>query len=400
MKHLARANVPTVEAGSFPTSKAPQPPVTQPVSNLLPSDSVSNVGISNTCTSQSITAIEQVMPDIIPTLPSIPHSKPTIATLNGMQPPPPRQAGMKDISLVQSKAFNAVEKQTTGPRTNVSLSTGTTLVAAEGVAIDHSTNAVTRNGSDLTGEVCPDLHVEAQNPCIPRLNGVDNGMILPPRRELPFPKSKPGAQARVLGNSPKQTSTSQHKSEQKAADPAETGQIDSSIKPGRKRPATKATANKRAGPKKPRVATRKNGGKKNNQDEVVVPSVEELLRQPETCLTRRVTRSVSIAISDDFGEEMKSTLAAKKAAPRTARPKKPSSKVPAIVENKRITRSMSIAEPDNISSLEIPETITEQGVPGMFPCTPADQMIKTNTPQSPHMGHRSFSPKRADIGQA
>lgn len=56
MKNLARAHVPTVEAGSFPISKPPPPPP-QPVSNLLPSDSVSNIGLSYAVASHSRAAV-------------------------------------------------------------------------------------------------------------------------------------------------------------------------------------------------------------------------------------------------------------------------------------------------------------------------------------------------------
>lgn len=56
MKNLARAHVPTVEAGSFPISKPP-PPAPQPVSNLLPSDSVSNIGLSYAVASHSRAAV-------------------------------------------------------------------------------------------------------------------------------------------------------------------------------------------------------------------------------------------------------------------------------------------------------------------------------------------------------
>lgn len=160
-----------------------------------------------------------------------------------------------------------------------------------------------------------------------------------------------------------------------------------------KRPATRSATVQQPPAKKTR-ATGRGKGNIRNSAATAVPSVEELLAQPNNVASRRVTRSTSIIANDHL------TTKDDQGGRTAPDPRRTPSKVQALSKNTHITHSTSVSRVDDQPSLEVPETCTGTEVDAVVPCTPADQMIQTHTPRSPGLDNQLSAVKHPITGQA
>ncbi|KIV93167.1 hypothetical protein PV10_04405 [Exophiala mesophila] len=365
MKNLARANVPTVEAGAFPTSKPP-PPAPQSIPNLLPSDSVSNIGLPYSVASRSRGEIHHEVSAHNPR-PSIVSSTVLPASPNQQQPPTPGVSPLKTFPVPKLQTTNA-KIPDSHAYTSVLRSNARTTLDADAV------NETSDGREKLSHVNLPAKPLDAE----------EFGLSLPPKRELPFskPKSKAGQidPSNDADNPPvSQTSVENGLSEDRLP-PSHTQKSN-------KRPAIRISTAKQPPAKRSRATGR---GKANTKDsaEIVVPSVEELLAQPNKVVNRRVTRSASIIARDAISKD------------NPNRQQRPPPKVQSLSKKVHITRSTSISNTDGQPSLEVPETCTGTEGDAAVPCTPAYQMIQTHTPRSPGLVEQSSATKHVITGQA
>lgn len=396
MKVLSRAEVPTVEAGSFPTSK-PQPAQYQP-SNIQPDDSASQIGGLNSGP-QSYATKAPVASEIN----SGPHP-PCISTLTSAPTahtmPPPNFRSI-DHSVGHLPAIQNATNQISGNHSNLSSTTGTTLVPTintlsyrpDGTRGYIGMTAHSEMNNVVAGQVGTN-RCENQQSSTTHLADQSAGLLLPPRRELPFSKPKSPTKGPpphegittaagvtdIMTNSAGDWAIDNPK----MSDPEQ--DLAPSIPAGRaKRAATKTTTKTPA--KKPRVATtrKKPAAKKPAKNDNPVPSVDELLQQPEF---GRMTRSRSIlaaqASNQSLNQQSKGPFrdAGSASTLEQAAPSRDRSKQDVSFP----TRNPVVQE------LEIQETLGEAD--HTFPCTPADQIIQTHTPRPPTMADGPVSPSR------
>ena len=411
MKVLSRADVPTVEAGSFPTTKQ-QPAQYQP-SNIQPDDSASQIGGINS--GPQPYAIKAPVASEINTGPHPPR----ISTLTSAPTPhnmPPPNFRSIDHSFGQLPTIQNPSNRISGNHSNHSSITGTTLVpsiAALGYRADSTRGCTgmmphTEVNNVVSGHIGTNRY-ENQQSSTTRLADQPTGLLLPPRRELPFPKPKSASKAKPpqddIRTATRVTDQITDGPRDRAADNPETKSTEHDLPPSvpagkakGKRAATKTTTKTPA--KKPRVATtrKKSAAKKAAKKDTPIPTVDELLERPEL---GRMTRSRSIlaaeALNKNLNEQLKSPAKDDGVASALSQPSP---------RHDSIRRDISLAASRHVvQDLDSQGTLGEPAQP--FPCTPADQIIQTHTPRpvtvtdnptSPcKQGHRQEEQSQRDI---
>ena len=384
MKVLSRADVPTVEAGSFPATK-PQTIHHPPTTNILPDDSASQIG-GLSCGSQPYAAKAQPRSELNsashPFLISAPIAT---TTAHNMLPPMFRSV---DHPVRQLPIMQTSNNHIGGTRSNLSLITGTTLVPSiNGLNHRHEASRVHSGRAPHSDESNIDSAQVGSNRCETLQSNTTDladqsaGLLLPPRRELPFPKPKSAAEikfphetnataagvADLITNSSKDNAVKGNKKSAPEQDQAP------SIPTGKaKRTATKA-ASKTPAAKKPRVATtrKKPAPKAPPKIEASIPSVDELLQRPEL---GRMTRSRSVLATQYQPQTQNNKQQSKDPAGLAVGGKTP--------PRDRTRQDVSSSSRQGVR----PPLELRKAAPGPdpeFPCTPADQIIQTHTPRPP-----------------
>lgn len=390
MKMLSRANVPTTQAGTFPTRRpqtAPQPMPPNP-HLLTPNDSASQLGVAADLPHTSDYGNNHFAVGASSAL-----TRPVSAAQLSMAPPSYLTGARDSVQYRQlghSSAFGHLQvgqtlsEQTSRPRSNVSLSTATTLVYDKRMPEIQETLTRTEaygNPSASRGRLSPRL-------IDPRLHRQfnaaavvedDSGFALPPKRELPFRKTMSGTDEQTGSLSSSKVSLADGQKEvgklrvppEKAMD--KSGPLNATTVKA-KRPRAPRNASK-----KPRTpAPRKRAGGKSVRAERPVP-VDEMPKQPENGLAGRVPSKRSIT---DTGEvEAEGTtrlgLSPSQRVPLSHKDGEIANR-PLGYQTTRMTRSMSSASFAAQNARGNPEAPTRE-----MPCTPAEQMIVPLTLDSP-----------------
>lgn len=391
MKILSRANVPTVEAGSFPPNR-PQQPVQYPTpTNILPDDSASQIGGCNPVPQSFATNIH-----LGSELNLAPHSMLTqgaTATATAHNMPPPMLRRPSNHSLGQLPTMKNSISRATGNQSNLSVTTGTTLVPPIG-ALSHPLEVNTgyrgRAPQPEVNNIVPaqreahqyetDLHITTN------LTDPSAGLLLPPRRELPFIKAKPATEIRSPHNA-KTTTTgvadpianSSHNGVTEPQDASGRGQDQAaSVNKGKsKRVATK-TGGKPPAAKKPRApaSRKKPPAKRAVKNKTPIPSVEDLLQRSEV---GRWTRSRSLLATQNQSPRHSNSREVEELVGDTMSGNQAVQISPSRESNRQCAESAfrHLAA----TNLEIEKTPMEPD--NAFPCTPADQIIQTHPPRPP-----------------
>ena len=414
MTILSRANVPTVEAGSFPVLRPQTAPRPQPSNFLTPSDSTSQIGIQgHGGISYARAALDHAGGESKSTVSTMFHPQQASTAMNVMPPPAYCPASIEFIHCLfpgqslaseNQQALQSRNDQMGACRSNVSLGTGTTLVSRN-IVRETDFSATHLDVADPCQRLRADRgdgnrrQIDLQAPCQSAMVGATEtsvGLELPPKRELPFARSKlrspsgdknslTASQSEIISTRELVTATNEAMSATLAP-----GKGNRKGK-GKRAPLRAITKDPVA--RKPRsTIARKKTSTKSAQDEKIVPTVEELLQQPGTHLTRRITRAQSIVerhqrqTVTDRGKAAEiansEPLKSSHAESRAANP-------PLAGPTRRITRAAS-------RSLQIPtgethENKADQGL--AFACTPADQIIVPPTPASPTAAAHLLSPR-------
>ncbi|KAK4948679.1 hypothetical protein LTR10_012683 [Elasticomyces elasticus] len=384
MKMLSRANVPTVEAGSFPVHKPQTVPHTAPSNFLTPNDSASQIGSQEDpkpCDQTS--AFPQVTASSTRFLQPASTTRPAMgppayrpSTMDAMQHRPPGDAST-------SGYFST--RQNLAPRSNVSLSTATTLVNSKVNSTIQGTSAEQNaygNATNLQREVGhPGMNATGyqQSMTVP-VDVQDLGLGLPPRRTLPFRKTDSTVDEHLTGAASSEATSINKKNELDHL-PVDPREHDVGAEPvcspqakgKRKRAPVKSTT-----AKKPRATTtRKKAASKGAEDDKPVPTVEELLKQPgSTAFPRTMHQNMETKLLEISDSEPRSTRYAGATMPS------PSLGSP----SRRLTRSASRALV-SVQDQSIAQTGTDTHNATAFPSTPADQMIVQSMPGSPEARH-------------
>ncbi|KAK6386305.1 hypothetical protein LTS17_001880 [Exophiala oligosperma] len=423
MKMLSRANVPTVASGSFPTQ--PKPHHAASANQLTPHDSASQRGFS----SNASTTYEQQHNSVSVTNTSNRISCPSLSAQVSMAPPTFAASALGNPQCDPSKPTSLHDqllpslshrRQPAGPHSHGSLSTATTLVNNRDRPGIHNP----RGRQDMDN-LLPTARPQGKNNYAnaPRGSTVDHefNLGLPPRRNLPFPSvstlpnqvhSAAIPQANVSDDQPRTSAvptTTSNSTRNEAIPPPSPG-----VTGKRKRVAPKSTT-EAAGAKKPRAPakSKKTASRRTAEGDRPVPTVEELLKQPEPIITRRLTRAMSItsAQNDKANNPPQTPLP----VPKSNGAEVPESANPAHDDTGRCP-SLSLGSPSRrhtlrsasrvLSTLEIqtgttrPQTTTIAAADTLandegerirdrdtYPCTPADQIIDVCTPASPSVPH-------------
>lgn len=400
---LSRANVPTVEAGTFPTLKSQTAPRQAPANLVVPDDSASQTGLENANSSQrkhntndAVSSISASRQALIAMPPPQMHRTTQIQPENR---PPAQSVELGNIQISHQDAA-----QPAYPKSNISLSTATTLVPErQGPS---SYNRLSNARGTGVG-----LDARGYNPGrTQRHESPGSATIMhartPARDEKPdHPRQDHAAQltgkdnsyrhhsARIYSRSVGEMLQSQER------EPAHQAQVDHeepSDKPSAKGRAKRSAANTKKAPaaKKPRAATSTKKKTKSSQQDEKVPTVAELLQQPGYSLlpysasiqappmpcaqsiNQKREKTMEIAESEHGAEFRAQSLELGQAT------------------TTRVTRSASRAlaamlpNPDDNQ----PKARSKAGLP---PCTPADQIMATPlTPASP-AGRAHPSPPKA-----
>nr|KAK5442961.1 hypothetical protein LTR18_005638 [Exophiala xenobiotica] len=414
MKMLSRANVPTVEAGSFPAQPKPQHP--PPPIMLTPNDSASQIGTSN----EASTSHSQILG-----FPSL--GRPTIQTFRPAMAPPAYVPSALDNAQSRSAANQSMldqlqtgptlGRQIGGPRSNISLSTATTLVNAK----EHFGMQTTYGRHDVdaylpTSRPPGISHPQAdtksaqQQSNTTRLDPHESSLGLPPRRTLPFRKPEPSLSTSVSTSGsrsirpPKQAQTDSMTVPSVAAeDHPSTAAAGASLQTtGKRKRGPAKTTGKPSAPRKPRAPNKRaKAGSKSTANARPVPTVEELLKQPSPSpsLTRRMTRAMSILSTQHDHDQQPNPIEAEPAEPKQPSPRPEANNEghreasPSLGSpTRRITRSTSKLS-TGVEHMKIPEPDADadfqpqHGKDNPYPCTPAEQMINLLTPASPEAQH-------------
>lgn len=389
MKMLSRANVPTLEAGSFPVQK-PHTVPPHPHSNLLtPNDSASQIGTSqeDPKSYDQAGALAQVTSSSTRCLRTAGPARPTMgppAFVPSAMDTAHHRASGESSTMGPSRSRQSLAIQPEAPRSNVSLSTATTLVnskdnfTVQNTSVARDAYGSTSNAQGEASQLRMNLIGHQQSTTTPA-QMQDSALGLPPKRTLPFRRTESTArdhpacatesrathinEKNELGNPPAPAEGREPLAASMSAPPA---------KGKRKRGAAKTTT-----VKKPRApATRKKAGGKAAEGDQPVPTVEQLLQQSDiTLFPRTKPQNVETKRTEISDSE-----------PRSIRYEGGATASPSLgAPNRRVTRSASKA----LVSAAEGQNVTE-GAPDLArdnPCTPADQMIVSLTPGSPEAQH-------------
>ncbi|KAL2438055.1 hypothetical protein ABEF95_006707 [Exophiala dermatitidis] len=409
MKMLSRADVPTVEAGSFPAQKSQTGPRSLPRNLVTPSDSASQIGLpaetSAFLTNQKpdhaamgpprystasfapqpapIARSTMAPPNYFPATTDISQRHPQIP-LSVAGPWPDRHIPGNQISAAQS---------------NISLSTAKTLVGAANRPGPRARPAYTNTMADAADAVesrVADLPISVTEPRPPQADNAhivdrQGGLGLPPKRELPFRRTEPAKTEKQRTDNKQQGQTGVDGTPQ--AD--DSNSVTTTVVTGkRKRAATRKTL-KPSTAKKPRTTTTRKKTGKDKEDTPPVPSVEELLQKQDSPIQRRndqlrdiqppaqksQTRVLRVSPSAEIPE---SDACSSKSQTGKCGIRSPSLGGEGNV-TRRITRSASKCL--GTAFLELgrhgEKDVHEVQKTGRLPCTPADQIVVPLTPSSP-----------------
>ena len=188
---LSRANVSTVEAGSFPVQRPQTVPQTAPAALLMPNDSASQIGSNQ----EDPKSCDQVgaFPQV--TASSTRLFQPAGPARPAMGPPTYRPSAMDAMQYrphgESSTAGHLQTRQNLAPRSNISLSTATTLVNSKVNSTMQDNSAghhAYANALNLQREIGrPGTNpIGNQQPMTNPVDMQDPGLGLPPKRTLPF----------------------------------------------------------------------------------------------------------------------------------------------------------------------------------------------------------------------
>lgn len=402
MKMLSRANVPTVEAGTFPTQRLqslPRPPTTN---ILTPHESASQIGVSNEAPASyargPLSLRNDTPNDALRT-----HFPAGLLTMPPPSHPPVAMDPVQYHSAVHSSTLEQLQMQQNSgarnecPKSNISLSTATTLVATK----DHQLpNTIMSHGSGtMTRPQQADLDRQRidrytpQRPSNASRVEQDVGLSMPPRRDLPFPIRKWGTNGQDSPKSPDNRAPASCRNQpREVTEPLEaevdgSRSVSSTAKGKRKRAPTKAAPTVKTTVKKPRAATtRKKVSAKPPQPETPVPTLEELLQRPGYSSLRCTTRSLRIPDAQKAhpATEQKSNVKVSISEPSSPTREVGQAGSPSLVGTiRRMTRSASRSLA-HIPTREMREPREpDSNVYRSEPCTPADQIIAPRTPDPP-----------------
>ncbi|KAJ9613936.1 hypothetical protein H2200_002072 [Cladophialophora chaetospira] len=404
MKMLARANVPTVEAGTFPSLKPPQvPQAPAPPPNLVaPDESASQIG--GETNQPNNRASNDGMPSV-----SLARRAP--AGLTGMGPP---QMFSTSVNRAQDVSGHAptigllhtsypADTRPAYPKSNISLSTATTLVAGKQDSRSYALRPqnLEMHGSRALREQIPQSiqqPTELTPTQLPRIPLPPQEVVydLPPsRQEVPLQSVEQDVQVSQYALRTTRNTTSRSQADQAHAQPAEIDEPEPTAKTTAKGKGKRAAPNntkKAPAAKKPRATAPAKKKGKAAQIETTVPTVEELLRQPGYSLlpynpsttARTMPRAPRINQKAGFEQSKRQD------------PEIPESEYGAENLNlvspelghalpTRVTRSRSRALsqvlPTELNIRAQETSISRSAAP---PCTPADQIIGSPlTPASP-----------------
>ncbi|KEF52206.1 uncharacterized protein A1O9_11833 [Exophiala aquamarina CBS 119918] len=399
MKSLSRADVPTVEAGSFPATK--QPPAQNQPSNILPDDSASQIGVPNTkCGTRSYAnrapLASEMNPGPHPPLISTLSSAPTVHNM------PPPNFRSNDHSVGQLPTIQNTRNPISGNHSNLSSTTGTTLVptiSALSYRADGTLGYIgmmPHSGTNhaVSGQTGTDRY-DIPRPSTTHSADQKASLLLPPRRELPFPTQKPSSAVKppneVTTTATGMTEPRSNSSRDWAIEnPGMSGGPDQDLTPSipaakSKRAAAKTATKTPA--KKPRVApTRKKpAAKKPAKNNTTISSIDEHLQRPEL---GRMTRSRSILTAQTSNQTMNQQSKDPVGDSRSA-------SIPAQASRVRDRNKHDVDFANRklvVQDLEIQGTPKDVG--HAFPCTPADQIIQTHTPRPAAVAADPVSPSK------
>ncbi|KAL2428537.1 hypothetical protein ABEF91_008803 [Exophiala dermatitidis] len=410
MKMLSRADVPTVEAGSFPAQKSQAGARPLPRNLVTPSDSASQIGLP----AEPTTLYMNQKPDHAAMGPPrystagfapqpAPIARPTMAPPNYF--PATTDINQRHPQLPPSVAGPWPDKQIPGnqisaARSNISLSTATTLVCAVNRPGPRAPPAYTNNMADAADTVesrVADLPINVTEAKPPQADNAhlrdhQGELGLPPKRELPFRRTEPAKTEKQRSDNKQQPQRDDQPRELDADDSRSVATT--AVTGKRKRAATRKTS-KPSTAKKPRTTTTRKKTGKAKDDTPPVPSVEELLQKQDSPLQRRndqlrgvqppaqksQTRLIRVSPSAEIPESDACSLRSQTG--------KCGIRSPSLGGDgnvtKRITRSTSKCL--GTAFLELgthgEKDIHEVQKPGCLPCTPADQIVVPLTPSSP-----------------
>ena len=359
---LARANVPTVEAGTFPSHKPQAPPQRSAPSFVVPDDSASQIGPDEN-------AARNGHPK--GAISSISHCRPTQPAIPQMAPPHlfptsfhPTEAARTVLPLehVALQTSDPPRARPAYPKSNISLSTATTLVPGKQ---DHNRDTAQSHRRAVEQYFAP-IH-DAPNEFQSRrdLEATDlanvpvrlrpNANILPPsRQEVQFRQSdqeqiEQRPRTRATSKAATDTLQSQTMSQ---VDEAAVGEPVLLTKPNAKGKGKRAAASnikKAPAAKKPRAnaSTTKRGGKAEKKSEM--PEVEELLQRP----------AIEIPISErggDLPDDLSPELG----------------QLPTGQQTRAASQALNSVPPN---TLNMKQANTHDPRTTYPPCTPADQII-------------------------
>lgn len=379
MKLFSRANVPTLEAGTFPAQR-PGTATSNGSANAAASMSVSTRPA--TATGSIINSTSRFFPNHMQNT----VERPITASASVMMPPP----RMNTTMSAESKK----------PENDIAPYNGTPAICQ---TIDNFLAKANKVGP----ETLPANHLENQNEqaaksaidlYTPRPSTAPEATSqhlsqLPPRRDLPFTKRGSGGRisaSRPSGLEDASCASGPKTKHQAAQAPELVGEagsqeeqsIDKALQPGpvkRKRPATRASTKKQASTesvaKKPRAAASRKKKGKETKESTPVPSVEELLEKHAV---------------DTSGEQAIDAKAMDTQALLDKIGHLQNEKMQGGIEQdhrKRVqveVAAASVEVPDSQASLsaEQPSHLTD-----LLPCTPADKLIKPGTPLAPAAVH-------------
>ncbi|EXJ91297.1 hypothetical protein A1O1_04407 [Capronia coronata CBS 617.96] len=398
MKMLSRANVPTVEAGSFPLPK-PQPAPRQATSHFLtPSDSASQIGLPTEGTTSYRTGpTDQAASSLSKYSGPLFHPQPAPVVQSVMPPPSyvpmttDRDQDRQPVRLSNIGQWpngQLPNNQTASSRSNISLSTATTLVMpanqSDGLRMAPSRGNVAT--SVQTGRSAREVDpLQIPQSVTTQLVDEQVRLGLPPKRELPFQK--------VVKHAVHEQRPQTEIDKERGLDNDDSQSVTSTVAKGKRKRGVPQKSTKTPGAKKPRATTtRKKAGANSAKNDTPVPTVEELLQQQGDHMRRRTgpeqkNSSVEVKQSRTHGDAAQSMEIPDSTdcstGPRVGGDIADAS--PSLgggCITRRITRSASkslACVPVEQAREERTVEIVDQGLP----CTPADQVVVPLTPDSP-----------------
>ena len=380
MKLFSRANVPTLEAGTFPAQR-PGTATSNGSSNAAASMSVSTRPATATGTINNTTS--RFFPNHMQNT----VERPTTASASVMMPPPRMSTTM---SAESKKPENDMPRYNGAPpicQTIDNFLAKTNKIGPETLPANRFEDQ-NRQAAKSTIDLYTPRPSTAPDATSQHLSQ------LPPRRDLPFTKRGSGGRSSASHPSGLEDascasgSKTKHQAAQAPELVGEAGSqeeqpIDKALQTGpakRKRPATRASTKKQASTepvaKKPRAAaSRKKKKGKETKEGAPVPSVEELLKKyaVDTSGEQAIdAKAMDIqALLDKIGhlqnEKMQGGIE------QDHRKKVQVEVAGASVEVPDSQASLSAEQPSHLTDLT--------------PCTPADKLINPGTPSAPTVAH-------------